>query len=141
MLSRKELIQTPEYLHETIQNELYRQVKKYMDVEGLNQTQLAKKLGVSRSYISQILNGYFNFSLLKLIEISIKVGVIPVLNFVPVSEYLDEDEKLQKQKSESKLGKIINIDYQKTTKQKATGSFQNIPSKTELEPQYLTSSN
>ena len=82
MLSRKELIQTPEYWIETLQNEIFRQVYQYMDKENLNQSQLAKKLGVSKGYISQILNGNSNFTLKKLIELSISIGIIPDIQFL-----------------------------------------------------------
>ena len=54
MLSKKELITTPEYWIEKLQNEIFRQVYAYMEKEGLNQSQLAIRLGVSKGYISQV---------------------------------------------------------------------------------------
>ena len=86
MFSYNELVQTPEYWLETIQNEIFRQVKFYMEKNDLNQTQLAKKLGVSKGYISQILNGNFNFTLKKLIELSLAIGISPNIQFKPVKE-------------------------------------------------------
>ena len=128
MLSRKELIQTPEYWIETLQNEIFRQVYQYMDKENLNQSQLAKKLGVSKGYISQILNGNFNFTLKKLIELSIKIGVVPDLNFIPVNTYIEEETK------------IINIDNYVTLRQQADSTFDGIPSKSKLKTQHLIAS-
>ena len=55
------------------QNELYRQVVTYMEKEGLNQTELACRLGVTKGYISQILKGDFNYTLKKLIA----MGLLP----------------------------------------------------------------
>jgi transcriptional regulator with XRE-family HTH domain len=40
-----------------------------MKANNLNQGDVAKKLGVSNAYVSQILNGNFNFTLKKLIEL------------------------------------------------------------------------
>lgn len=93
MLSHNELIQTPEYWLETIQNEIFRQVKTYMDKENLNQTQLAQKLGVTKGYISQILNGNFNFTLKKLIDLSISIGIVPDLKFKQMNKFIEEQTK------------------------------------------------
>jgi transcriptional regulator with XRE-family HTH domain len=89
MLSKKELYRSTEYWMEGIQNELYRQVEDYMEQEGLNRTQLAEKLGVTKGYVSQILNGNFNFTLKKLIEISLAIGKVPVLEFKEIGRLLD----------------------------------------------------
>ena len=63
MLKSEELLKTKEYWFETLQNEIYRMVDEYIKREGITQTKLAEQLGVSRGYISQIMNGNFNFSL------------------------------------------------------------------------------
>ena len=68
MKTREELMLTKEFWFETLQNDIYRVVSDYIANEGINQTQLADKLGVSKGYISQILNGNFNATLKKLIE-------------------------------------------------------------------------
>jgi transcriptional regulator with XRE-family HTH domain len=86
MLSKKELITTPEYWIERLQNEIFRQVQAYMEKEGLNQSQLAIRLGVSKGYVSQILNGNFNFTIKKLIELSLSIDVLPDICFKQISE-------------------------------------------------------
>lgn len=91
MITRKELITSPEYWFEGIQNELYRQVITYMEKSGLNQNQLAEKLGVSKGYVSQILKGEFNYTLKKLIEISIAVGKVPMIEFKSIDRVLADD--------------------------------------------------
>jgi transcriptional regulator with XRE-family HTH domain len=95
MLTFEKLIQTPEYWMETIQNELYRQVKKFLDEKGITQTQLAKNLKVTKGYISQVLNGNFNFTLSKLIELSLAVGVVPDLEFRSFADYAAKELKSQ----------------------------------------------
>ena len=48
--------------------------------------QLAKEFGVSKGYISQILNGNFNFSLSKLIELVLKIKKVPEIHFKSIDE-------------------------------------------------------
>jgi transcriptional regulator with XRE-family HTH domain len=95
MLTFEELIRTPEYWMENIQNELYRQVKKFLDDKGITQTQLAKDLNVTKGYVSQVLNGNFNFTLSKLIELSLAVGAAPDLEFRSFADYAAKEQKSQ----------------------------------------------
>lgn len=87
------LLQTEEYWLEEIQNEIFRKVHAYMEREHLNQSQLASRLGVSKGYISQILNGRFNFSLKKLIQLSLALGLAPQLQFTPLSKLSQKKSK------------------------------------------------
>ncbi|MEI6142990.1 MAG: helix-turn-helix transcriptional regulator [Mariniphaga sp.] len=87
MLKYNELVQTPEYWLETIQNEIFRQVAAYLKDNNLTQTQLAKQLGVSKGYISQIMKGEFNYTLKKLIEISLAIGKAPSIEFKPLAGF------------------------------------------------------
>jgi len=93
MLSQEQLFQTNEYWLEIIQNEIFRELSAYMESKNLNQTQLAKEFGVSKGYISQILNGNFNFSLSKLIELALKIKKVPEIHFKSIDEYIQEKEK------------------------------------------------
>jgi len=48
----------------------------------MNQTQMAKYLGISKGRLSQILNdGETNFSIKKLIEIALKLDKYPIFKF------------------------------------------------------------
>ncbi|MBL7813114.1 MAG: helix-turn-helix transcriptional regulator [Bacteroidetes bacterium] len=86
----EELVTFKEYWLETIQNELYSLVFEYIERENINQTQLAERLGVTKGYISQVLNGHFNHSLEKLIELSLAIGVAPDIDFKPIKQYINE---------------------------------------------------
>lgn len=121
MLKYKDLIKTPEYRLETIQNEIFRQVWTYMEKEDLNQSQLAKRLGVSKGYISQILNGNFNFTLKKLIELAIFIGVVPEITFKSLDDIAKENEQ----------AKVIPFDYHVISTQSGAANFKKIPKKTE----------
>lgn len=91
MATREDIIKTPEYWLEEIQGEVYRLLKDYMDANNLNQKEISYKLGFSQSYISQILNGNFNFTISKLIELSLAVGRVPELRFTVVDDYLKDE--------------------------------------------------
>ncbi|GEM_PF-1569448 len=113
MLTKKELLKYPNYLIKKYQNEIYRQLVDYMEKNKLSQKDIAKKLKVSSAYVSQILNGNFNFTLSKLIELGLLMGKIPVIEFADISEI--ENEK--KQGKEKKAGSDISDElFQKSRK-------------------------
>ena len=87
MLTQDELLETPDYLLTKYQNEIFRQLHAYMENNHLSQKDVAKKLGVSNAYISQVLNGNFNFTLKKLIELGLAMGKIPKIEFVDKNEF------------------------------------------------------
>ena len=91
MITREELLKTEEYWFETIQNEIYRQVEAYLRENNLTQSQFAEKLGVTKGYVSQILNGNYNATLKKLIELSLAIEIAPVIDFQNLNEYIKED--------------------------------------------------
>lgn len=76
-MTHNELIQTPEYWTAKIQIELFQKVEEYIKNNNLTRTQFAEKLGVSKGYISQILNGDFDHRISKLVEIALAIGYFP----------------------------------------------------------------
>jgi transcriptional regulator with XRE-family HTH domain len=97
MFTQEELLESPAYLLTLYQNEIFREVHGYMQENGITQKELAKKLGVSDAYVSQILNGKFNFTLKKLIELGLAIGKIPKIKFV------SQETVLRKPKQENKV--------------------------------------
>ena len=81
MKPKNEIIKSPDYWLTKIQNELFRELSGYMKKNSLNQNDIAKKLNVSRGYINQVLNGNFNFTLKKLIELSLAIDKTPSFTF------------------------------------------------------------
>lgn len=97
MKTRDQLYKTVGYWTEKIENELFRKVHEYMETEGLNRTQLAKHLGFHKSYVTQMLNGDLNFSMKKLTQLALKIGVVPELKLKSVEEYtVREESRLSK---------------------------------------------
>jgi transcriptional regulator with XRE-family HTH domain len=97
MLSHEELLEHPNYLLTTYQLEIYRQLDKYMKSNNLKGKDVAKKLNVSRSYVSQILSGEFNFTLKKLVELGLMMNKVPYLEFIDPSEYWRREKEGTKQ--------------------------------------------
>lgn len=86
MIKREDLVTKPEYWLETIQNEIFRQVTAYLKDNKITQNQFAEQLGVSKGYVSQVMKGEFNYTLKKLIELSLAVGKAPIIGFKPLDE-------------------------------------------------------
>jgi transcriptional regulator with XRE-family HTH domain len=95
MMTRQKLLRSSEYWFEEAQNELYRQVIEYKEQKGINQTQLAKELGVTKGYVSQILKGEFNYTLKKLIEICLAIGQVPRIEYTSISKVIEDDAKTE----------------------------------------------
>ncbi len=81
MLSIEELEKYPEYWLEEVQNKMHYNFKQYMKDHNLNQRQLSNKLGISTGRVSQILNGTFNHTIKKYIELCLAIDMIPVIEF------------------------------------------------------------
>lgn len=90
MITNDELLETPEYWTTRIQLDLYSHIQEYMRMNGLSRTQLAQKLGVTKGYITQVLNGDFDHRLSKLVELSLAVGLVPKIEFVPIDNIPEE---------------------------------------------------
>jgi transcriptional regulator with XRE-family HTH domain len=93
MISKQELLKRPNYLLTKYQNEIFRQVSAYMLSNNLSQKQVAEKLGVSNAYVSQILNGNFNFALKKLIEIGLMIGKVPTIEFLDFKNFQRSEKR------------------------------------------------
>jgi transcriptional regulator with XRE-family HTH domain len=87
MISKDKLLKHPNYLLTKYQGEIYRQLTAYMEEHGVSQKEVAEKLGVSTSYVNQILKGNFNYTLKKLVEISLLMGKVPFIQFVSFDDY------------------------------------------------------
>ena len=93
MTSREKLLRNPIYWFDHEQNEIFRQVSDYMKKENINRTELAEKLKVHKSHVSQILNGNFNPTLKKLTELFLAVGIVPKIEYNTIEAILIEDAR------------------------------------------------
>lgn len=90
-MTREELLRSSEYWTTKMQLELYARIEAYMSENKINRTELAKRLGVSKGYVTQILNGDYDHRLSKLVEISLKVNCIPIIVYEPIESVIDNN--------------------------------------------------
>jgi len=91
MITREKLLKSKEYWMVKIQTQLFSLLEKYLDDNKMTRTQFANKLGVSKGYVSQILNGDFNHRLSKLIELSLAIDKVPFVEFKDLDDCIKPD--------------------------------------------------
>ena len=91
MTEREELLRSPEYWTTKAQFDLYACAEDYMRSHQMNRTQLAEYLGVSKGYVSQLLNGDYDHKFSKFVELAMAFGVVPKIEFQSIDEALNED--------------------------------------------------
>lgn len=116
----KRILNEPSYWVEGVNGTLYDSIVNYMEDNNLNRTELSKHLGISKGRVSQILNdGEINFSIEKLVEISLKI------NKYPIFELKDREEHI---KDVSNYREVINFEnnyFVVERTKKETTSFSN----------------
>ena len=95
LFNRKDVLNSPEYWTSKTQIELYNQAQKFMEATGKDRAHLAEYLGVSKGYVSQLLNGDYDHRMSKFFELALAFGVIPQIEFIPIEQYIKEDEHLK----------------------------------------------
>ncbi|TVQ51477.1 MAG: XRE family transcriptional regulator [Saprospirales bacterium] len=90
-ITREELLRSPEYWEEYIKIDLFNIVQDYLDKNKLSRKELADKMGVSRGYISQVLNGDSDHRLSKIVTFSLQAGKAPCIYFRDLDKVLEDD--------------------------------------------------
>lgn len=88
MTEREEILRSPVYWLTHLQIEIFNLLNTYMEENNLTQKQVAERLDVPPFYVSQTLNGNFNFKLSKLVELSLLVGKAPTIQFETIEQIL-----------------------------------------------------
>lgn len=91
MITREELLKQPEYWTAQTQIMLYDQAAKFMERNNMNRSQLAEYLGVSKGYVTQLLSGDYNHRMSKFFELALAIGLVPIVDFVPVENVIEND--------------------------------------------------
>jgi len=91
-MTREELISSPDYWVAKTQIELYNKVQNYLTENKMSRSVFADMLGVTRGYVSQILNGNCDHRLSKFFELYLAIGEVPTLSFRSLESVLSDDE-------------------------------------------------
>lgn len=90
-MNRVELLKSPDYWLAYMQNSLFNLMESYRLKKKLKKKDLAAEFGVTKGYISQIMNGNFDHKMSKLVELSLACGKVPQIIFVDLEEYIKND--------------------------------------------------
>ena len=90
-MKREELLRSRQYWITNIQDDLYGIIDDYMKKNNLNRTALAKQLGVSKGYVTQVLSGEFDHKISKLVDLALAVGEAPTITFTPIEKVIEKD--------------------------------------------------
>lgn len=92
-MKRKALIKSKEYLISQIQLNLLNLIGSYKDKKQLKDYELAIELGVSKGYVSQLLNATSDHKISKIVELALACNTVPLLYFVDLDKYIENDSK------------------------------------------------
>ena len=106
-----------------------------------NRKQLAEHLGVSKGYVTQLLNGDYDHRMSKFIELSLSFGYVPKIDFIPIEEYIAKEEyktatlyQLYSNQIKSKqfiqAYDLIYVELRKVNGKEVVGSYGNITAAT-----------
>lgn len=82
-ISKRNKYDSPAYWTQLIQLSLQESIKHYLEEHGMTRSEFAERLGVSKGYVSQILNGDFDHKLSKLTQLALACDMVPRIEFVP----------------------------------------------------------
>jgi transcriptional regulator with XRE-family HTH domain len=91
-MTREELIQSKEYWLAKLQIDLFNEVEAYMKKTGLSRVQFAESLGVSKGYVSQILNGDVDHRMSKFVELALSIGLVPSITFEKIEDLMTREK-------------------------------------------------
>lgn len=93
MNSRGLLLKRKNHWLAKIQIELYNELLDYMQANELTQNDIAAKLGVSKGYISRLMNGAFDHKLSKLIDLAFLMEKVPIINYPQLKNYMAREDE------------------------------------------------
>ncbi len=108
--ARKDLLSSITYHATGLRLKLFRKVDDYLTTHNISRKDFATQLGVTKGYISQVLNGEADVRISKLVQFSLAIGMVPVINWVPLDRYLAANGRPERLLMTSK-----SVEYSKPT--------------------------
>ncbi len=91
-LTRRKLLESPEFWEEYLKTELYSVVQDYMDENNLTRKKLAEQLGVTKGYVSQVLKGDSDHRISKLVLLALATGKAPYIYFKDLESVFGDEQ-------------------------------------------------
>lgn len=91
-MERKEMLSSPEFWQEYISSNLFEMVSDYLKENNLKKKDLADKMGVNKSHISQLFKGEVDHRLSKIIKLAIASNKVPYIFFKDLDQVILEDD-------------------------------------------------
>jgi hypothetical protein len=112
-MTREEFVKSQEYVFGKMQLGLLNMLNDYMVAKDIKPTNLAEELGVTKGYISQLLNVTYDHKLSKVANLALSCNKMPILKFVDLDEFVNND--------------ALDLVYELTTKSRFKTNAINIP--------------
>lgn len=126
-MKREKLLRSKQYGISTMKYNLLNLIGNFQKKNSLRDYELANKLGVSKSYVSQILNGTFDHKISKVAELAHACNAVPLLYFVDVDEFVKLDAQ----------NKILEV-YPVSRPSNITFEERIVPSVNDIPPSFST---
>ncbi len=95
MRTREDVLKSDGYWIAQWQVYLFSEIQKYMTEHKMTQQQLANKIGVTKGYVSQILNGNFDHKISKLVKLSLAIQKVPIFKMESLETYIEKNLETQ----------------------------------------------
>ena len=90
-MKREELLKSKEYWISQLQIHLFETVEDYLKDNNISRSEFAAQIGVSKSYVTQVLNGDFDHKISKYVELMMACNKVPIVNIMDLDVYIGDE--------------------------------------------------
>lgn len=79
----------PEFVKGQMVTDLLGDIFRIMELNNISNSELAKRMNVSRQYITKLFNGYANFTLMTIAQIAVALNMKPEISLKNIEENIE----------------------------------------------------
>lgn len=91
-IEKESILRDATYWEELIKTQLFQIVEQHLEDKQMTKKDFAHKIGVSKGYVSQVLNGDRDHRLSKIVEFALAVGKAPFLCLQDLNKVIEYDQ-------------------------------------------------
>lgn len=91
-IEKESILRDATYWEELIKTQLFQIVEQHLEDNQMTKKDFAHKIGVSKGYVSQVLNGDRDHRLSKIVEFALAVGKAPFLCLQDLNKVIEYDQ-------------------------------------------------